>query len=74
VELDDNERTVAQLGILANDLLEGKTLDGGIDVEMIDISSGDELKEGEKNGRRTVPKKKREDEGLAFGGTLLSGV
>jgi hypothetical protein len=76
MELEDNERTVGQLGILANDLLEVKTLDLGeeSEVEMINVSSSDESKEGSKHGRRRVSKKKPEAEGPAFGGTLLSGI
>ena len=77
VELDNNERTVGQLGILANDLLEVKTLDlggGESDVEMIAISSDDASKEGNKHARGKAPKKKPEAEGPAFGGTLLSGI
>lgn len=77
VELDDNERTVGQLGILANDLLEVKILDlsgGQSDVEMIAISSDDGSKEGNEYGRGKAPKKKPEAEGPAFGGTLLSGI
>lgn len=44
------------------------------DVEMIDLSSEDELNTGSKNGRRKESKKKPEAEGPAFGGTLLSGI
>jgi len=62
---------------MANDLLEVKTLDlgeGESDVEMIDVSSDGEMKEGNKNGRRRVSKSQAEAEGPAFGGTLLSGI
>lgn len=68
---------MGQLGILANDLLEVKTLDfgeGESDVEMVDVSSDSEMKEGNKHGGRRVPKKQAEAEGPAFGGTLLSGI
>jgi len=57
--------------------LEVKTLDlgaGESDVEMIDVSSDDEMKEGNKHGRKRVSKKQTEAEGPAFGGTLLSGI
>jgi hypothetical protein len=57
--------------------LEVKTLDlggGESDVEMIDVSSDGETKEGNKQGGRRVPKKQAEAEGPAFGGTLLSGI
>ena len=47
---------------------------GESDVEMINVSSDDEMKEGYGHGRRRVPKKKAEAEGPAFGGTLLSGI
>jgi len=77
VELDDVEKTVDQLGILANDLLEVKALDlggGESDVEMIGISSESESKEGNNHGKRRASKKKPEAEGPAFSGTLLSGI
>jgi len=57
--------------------LEVKTLDlggGDSDVEMIDVSSDGEMKEGNKHGGKRAPKKQAEAEGPAFGGTLLSGI
>jgi hypothetical protein len=47
---------------------------GESDIELIDVSSDDELKEGNRHGRRRVSKRQAEAEGPAFGGTLLSGI